>query len=152
MDKSFLLLHPWWYHSKIESVKSLHQGQVNGKKYDYGVQLWNATISIEYEITNTGCHYAYGMWGNRHFVDPTPWFSPLLSSCAFASDVKYSRELDEEYIFWLLFHLWMITTYRDAEAVDVSAASSASALPLPQKRSYFISSYPTHKCGSGWPN
>ena len=31
------------------------------EKYDYGVQLWNATISIEYEITNMVCHYAYGM-------------------------------------------------------------------------------------------
>ena len=40
------------------------------------------------------------------------------------------------------------------EAVDFRAASAASAsalpLPLPPKRSYFISSYPTHLFGSGW--
>jgi len=28
----FLLSHPWWSFSKIDNVKSLHQGQVNGKK------------------------------------------------------------------------------------------------------------------------
>ena len=60
----------WWSYSRIENVKYLHHGQVNGKKYDYGVQLWNATI--EYEITNMVCHYSYGMLGNRHLVDPTP--------------------------------------------------------------------------------
>ena len=42
------------------------------------------------------------------------------------------------------------------EAVDFRAASAASAsalpLPLPPKRSYFISSYPTHLFGSGWQN
>ena len=60
MEKKIILLsHPWWSFSKIDNVKSLHQGQVNGKKYDYGVQLWNATI--EYEITNMVCHYSYGM-------------------------------------------------------------------------------------------
>ena len=45
---------------------------------------------------------------------------------------------------------------RDAEAVGFSAASTASTsalpLPLPQKCSYFISSYPTHKCRSGRPS
>ena len=39
---------------------------------------------------------------------------------------------------------------RDVEAVHFSAAS-ATALPLPQKCSYFISSYPSHECGSCWP-
>ena len=46
----------------------------------------------------------------------------------------------------------MMFSTRDAGVVDFSAASaaSASALPLPQKCSYFIYSYPIHECGSGW--
>ena len=33
MEKNlFLLLHPWWFNWKIENVKSLHWGQVNGKQ------------------------------------------------------------------------------------------------------------------------
>ena len=42
---------------------------------------------------------------------------------------------------------------RDEEAVDFSAATATSVsvlpIPRPNKRSYFISSYPTHECGSG---
>ena len=39
----------------------------------------------------------------------------------------------------------LILICRDVEAVDFSATSaSALPLPLPQKCSYFISSYPTH--------
>ena len=39
---------------------------------------------------------------------------------------------------------------RNAQAVDFSAAS-ALPLPLPRSCSYSISTYPTHECGSGWP-
>ena len=46
-----------------------------------------------------------------------------------------------------------LLAHRDAEVVDFSAASTASAstlpLPLPPKCSYFSSSYPTHLFGSG---
>jgi len=47
-------------------------------------------------------------------------------------------------------HFSRITT-SVLEAVDFRAASaSALPLPLPPKRSYFISSHPTHLFGSGW--
>ena len=40
---------------------------------------------------------------------------------------------------------------RDVEAVDFSASSApAPPIPHPPKCSYFISSYPTHECRSGW--
>ena len=32
MEKIFLVSHLWWFFSKIDNVKSLHKGQVNGKK------------------------------------------------------------------------------------------------------------------------
>ena len=43
----FLLLHPWWFYWKIDNVKSLHWGQVNGKRFLFFWHPWWSYSKID---------------------------------------------------------------------------------------------------------